>query len=260
MTLKVLNLNLYEGGLLLDAATEFIKNENPDIFCLQEVYNGLDKSQPASFRSIELLTAAFPEYHYFFSPELFSDTPVGKIDVGNAIFSKLPFTKTETHFFGIPYGEHPQKPTNKDWSKNPKNMQLVEISLDETFGKKTTTICNLHGVWGLDGGDNPARLAMSAVIVDQIKNRPHTLLMGDFNVKPNTQTITAIEQHMTNVFRDELTTSFNLKHKDLQAHPGYATAVVDMFFASPDWEIVAKAVPNVDVSDHLPLVCEVVLA
>lgn len=255
MPLKALNLNLYEGGLLLEAAIAFIKAENPDIFCLQEVYNGLGSSLAPNFRSIELLTAAFPDYHYFFSPELLSVTPVGKIDVGNAIFSRFPFTRTETHFFGIPYSEHPQKPTTKDWSKNPKNMQLIEFA----FNNQIITIANLHGVWGLDGGDNPARLAMSEVIVSQIKNRPHTLLMGDFNVKPNTQTIGAIEKHLVNVFKNELTTSFNLKHKDLATYPGYATAVVDMFFASPDWKIVSKATPNVDVSDHLPLVCEVSL-
>lgn len=249
--MKILNLNLYEGGLFFDQVLNFIKTENPDIFCLQEVYNGQDSELPIHFRSIEVLTQAFPSYYFYFSPELLSVTPLGKIDVGNAIFSRFPFIKTETHFFSIPYGEHQQKPANHDWSKNPKNMQLCEIEIEG----KTLTVVNLHGVWGLDGGDNPARLAMSRVIINQVKDKKRTVLMGDFNVQPKTTTIQNIEEHLVNVFKNELTTSFNLKYKNLEKYPGYATAVVDMFFVSPDLKIVSKSCPIVDVSDHLPLVC-----
>jgi endonuclease/exonuclease/phosphatase family metal-dependent hydrolase len=256
MSVKILNLNLFEGGLFFDAALDFIKAENPDVFCLQEVYNGQGEELPLSFQSIKVLTKAFPEYDYYFSPELLSVTPVGKIDVGNCIFSRLPILKSETHFFNIPYGEHPQKPANHDWSGHPKNMQLCQVG----FQGKTLTVANLHGVWGLDGGDNPARLAMSQVIVDQVKNSSNLALMGDFNVKPNTQTIQQIEAHLVNVFKDELTTSFNLKHKDLDKYPGYASAVVDMFFVSPDVKVVAKSCPQADVSDHLPLICELSLS
>lgn len=252
MSLKILNLNLFEGGLFFDSAIKFITDEDPDIFCLQEVYDGHSSDLPPNLQSIEVLKTAFPNYSYYFSPELFSVTPMGKIDVGNAIFSKLPLVKKETHFFSIPYGEHPQKPANYDWSSHPKNMQVCQVE----YQKQLLTIANLHGVWGLDGGDNPARLFMSNVIVEQLKNKPRTVLMGDFNVKPNTQTIQNIEQHLVNVFKDELTTSFNLKHKDLTRFPGYATAVVDMFFASPDLKVIKKYSTEADVSDHVPLICE----
>ncbi len=56
---------------------------------------------------------------------------------------------------------------------------------------------------------------------------------------------------MVNVFKDELATTFNMKHK---VDPGYATAAVDMFFASSDIKIVSKSCPDDDVSDHKPLV------
>jgi endonuclease/exonuclease/phosphatase family metal-dependent hydrolase len=81
--------------------------------------------------------------------------------------------------------------------------------------------------------------------------------MGDFNVQANTKTIKNIEKHMQNVFKEDLTTSFNLAHKDLEKYPGYETAVVDMFFVSKDVKVITKSVPDDDVSDHLPLLCEV---
>lgn len=37
---------------------------------------------------------------------------------------------------------------------------------------------------------------------------------------------------------------------------GYATAVVDMIFVSGDICVTSKSCPKVDISDHLPLVCE----
>ena len=119
-----------------------------------------------------------------------------------------------------------------------------------------TLTWKLCGIWGLDGGDNSARFKMSDIIVEQIKDKEKVLLAGDFNLKPNTQTIKNIEKYLTNVFKDELKSSFNLSRKNLEKFPGYATAVVDMLFVSSDIKLLTHSCPQVDVSDHLPLICE----
>jgi endonuclease/exonuclease/phosphatase family metal-dependent hydrolase len=62
-----------------------------------------------------------------------------------------------------------------------------------------------------------------------------------------------VGQHLTSVFGDSLKTTFNISRKD---NPGYATAAVDMMFVSSDIEVIEKACPAVDVSDHLPLVVQ----
>jgi len=97
---------------------------------------------------------------------------------------------------------------------------------------------------------------MSRRIVEQVKGVERVVLCGDFNVRPDTETIGMIEDELVNVFAGELETSFNLKRKDLEKYPGYATAVVDMVFVSENIGVVDKKVPGVDVSDHLPLVVE----
>jgi endonuclease/exonuclease/phosphatase family metal-dependent hydrolase len=90
--------------------------------------------------------------------------------------------------------------------------------------------------------------------VEKIKETPKTILTGDFNTRPQTKTIQAIEAHLNNLFSDKLTTTFNLPRKDVEKHPGYATATVDMMFVSFDIGIIDTYCPRVDVSDHLPLV------
>ena len=93
---------------------------------------------------------------------------------------------------------------------------------------------------------------MSQKIVNNLQGKEHVILAGDFNLQPNTQTISNIEKQLKNVFRGELKTTFNMKRKD---NPGYASAVVDMIFVSKHIKILKHYCPNVDVSDHLPLVC-----
>lgn len=252
MRIKFISLNLYEGGLLFDNVLKFLEKENPDIVAFQEVMDGTDPSFDRNIRTIETLKAFLKDWHYHFAPEFLCIREIGKVEIGNAIFSRFPITNTTTSDFGIPYGEYDECPIGKDFSKHPKNIHCCEIDIKG----KNYTVCNLHGIWGLDGVDNPERLKMSRIIVDQVKDKPRVLLTGDFNLKPNTQTIKNIENHLSNLFKDELDTSFNLSRKDLERFPGYATAVVDMMFASKDVKVVSHYCPQVDVSDHLPLVCQ----
>lgn len=253
MTLKILTLNIFEGGIYFPNILKLLKREQPDIFCLQEVYNGINVTLPEYYQSMNVLQTEFPQYHSHFSPELLAITVEGKLDLGNATFSRFPILKKQTDFFDIPYGEHPQVSPVHDYSKYPQNMQTSVIDIE---GKKLH-VFNVHGIWGTDGDDNSERLKMSKVITHQIHGKKPAMLMGDFNVQANTKTIKNIEKHMQNVFKEDLTTSFNLAHKDLEKYPGYETAVVDMFFVSKDVKVITKSVPDDDVSDHLPLLCEV---
>jgi endonuclease/exonuclease/phosphatase family metal-dependent hydrolase len=63
-----------------------------------------------------------------------------------------------------------------------------------------------------------------------------------------------IEKKLKNVFKDELRSTFNMRHKQ---NPGYASAVVDMIFVSPDLKISKHYASDADVSDHIPLIIEI---
>src|SRR5581483_9037709 len=112
-------------------------------------------------------------------------------------------------------------------------------------------VFNTQGIWGFDGDDNERRLAQAQVIVKELGSLPRVILSGDFNVKEQTKSIALIEDRLKNIFKGERTTSFNLKHK---TSPGFATAVVDMVFASTDLKVIEHYQPDVNVTDHLPQV------
>jgi len=246
MKIKFLLLNLLEGGIYWENITRLIQRENPDILCLQEAFNG-DIHQPINFQSITRLRALLPHYHYYFSPELFEIWPQGQGDQGNVIFSRFPITEEKTVFLHSSYKRIFRPEKEDDFSHYPKNIQHVTIPLNEV----SLHVFNLHGIWGRGGEDTPERLRMSNIIVNEIKGKDPAVLMGDFNLKPHTKTIGLIEERMTNVFGNTLTTTFNMKHK---TNPGYATAVVDMFFISSNISVISKTSPDDDVSDHLPFI------
>lgn len=246
MKIKFLQLNLLEGGIYWENITALIKRENPDILCLQEVFNG-DAKQPPHFQSIRRLTSLLPHYSHYYSPELYEIWPQGQTDQGNAIFSRFPIEQEKTVFLHGVYKRLIRPPQENDFSHYPKNMQRVVIPING----KQLHVFNLHGIWGKEGDDSPERSRMGNIIVKEIKEKEYAVLMGDFNLKPSTQVVADIEKHMVNVFKNDFTTSFNMKHK---TNPGYATAVVDMFFASPEVEVISKSSPEDDVSDHCPFI------
>lgn len=249
MRITCVCLNLWLGGKLFDAILEFLRGERPDILAVQEAYHGRDAALERRLRSIETLQKECGFEHVSYSPACRDVRPEGAIESGNAIFSRYPITKTQTIFFDVPFGERRDHiEGGGDYSYTPRNIQEADIAV----AGRTLTVLNTQGIWGIDGKDSPRRLAMARTIVEMVRGKKATLLMGDFNIRENTETIRMIEQEMVNVFKNELVTSFNMRRK---ANQEYGDSVVDMIFVSRDVHVVEHSCPDVDISDHLPLVC-----
>ncbi len=246
MKIKFLTLNTLHGGVFFDNLIEFVKAENPDIAFFQEVYDGHDKSMESRFRAFEEYKKEFDFMPYaVFEPSLF-DTSRGNIGWGNAVFSKFPIKNSKALFFDLPFSEYA---LGKDQNPYmiPRNLLCVEIDLSG----KTLYGFDIHGVWDKHGDDSPRRFQMLEVVKSAIQGKSPAILAGDTNLKPNTEFAKTIEKTLLSVFGNNLSSTFNMKHK---TKPGYATAVVDMIFVSPDIKVVEKRMPIVDVSDHMPLV------
>lgn len=246
MRVKFLTLNIWKGKLL-EKAIALIKHESPDILALQEVFNGDDPALPDELLCHSHVNHTLGYSYSYFSPECLYILNEGKIQHGNAIYSKMRIKEQRTIFFDVPFSDS-YVDKQENFENHPRNLQHVVIQSNTT----TLNVLNTHGIWELSGRDNERRLKMSQVIVDSIQDKENVILAGDFNLQAGTQTIRNIEQHLTNVFKDELTTTFNMKRKD---NPDYGQAVVDMIFVSPNIKMVERYCPQVDVSDHLPLVC-----
>lgn len=259
MRIKLLTLNIFNGEHL-DSALDFLKKENPDIFCLQEVHSSENKSLNKKYRALEIIKEEFKTYFYYYSPEFFRDIEGNKVNHGHAVFSRFPQKKQNTVFYFGSYRLR-AKESVEEFLQTPRSLQFVEVDC----GQFKLNTFNNHGIWGTDGRDNEDRLNMSKVIVEQIKDKKNVILAGDMNMDPDTGTFKNIEKYLVNIFKNELKSTFNLKIKqeavknksyiysnnDLQ---GFSRAAVDMILVSPNIKIVEKYCPQVDVSDHYPLV------
>ncbi len=229
----------------------FLEQEKPDILALQEVYNSQDSSLPSQYRTIEVLSHACGQLSFsHFAAAFLDKTPYGFIEQGNAIFSRFPIVKTACFFGDIRYA------IREDQSNipfTPRNLQQVTL----LHANREINIFNTQGIWGRDGKDNPRRLAFSELIVEQIRDKPHVLLCGDFNVQMSTESIALIERHLSNAFLNRLTSSFNMRRKN---DPCFATSVVDSIFYSRDLILKEAYTSPHDVSDHLPLVTKLEIA
>lgn len=251
MPLKIISLNVWIGGILFDEVVAFLQDQQADIVLLQEVFNGPESVQEKQHRTFSELQAELGFKHAHFAPTFLEDIDSQLIEQGNAILSNYPLQEVAVTFYDHPFGIRDNR--RQAFHKTPRNLQHVVADAQGT----QLHLLNTQGIWGKDGEDSPRRLAMSETILAEVGDYAPLVLAGDFNLQPHTQTIKNIEGKLVNVFKDSAETSFNLQRKDLEQFPGYATAVVDMFFVSHDVRVVKKSMPQVDISDHLPLVVEV---
>jgi len=249
MQLKFITLNLWLGGILQKDILEFLKKEKADVVVLQEVYSSPDTKIPPHNRSLEFLSELGYPYQDF-APALVDDYPWGKITEGNAVLSRFPIKESNVTFFDKPFDPNRARAAfdPATYPTTPRNLE--HVVLDTPAGD--VNVFNLQGVWDLNGDNfSPQRQQMSEVIIREIKGKANVILAGDTNAKYTNPAMRAIEEYLTNIFGDSLTTTFNVKRKD---NPGYATAVVDMIYVSPTIKVIEKSCPDIDVSDHLPLV------
>lgn len=248
MHIKIVNLNLWNGGLLFGEMVDFLKSEAADIYLLQEVYDGKDKTLPEHCRTFDVLKERLGFEYRHFAPAFIDDIVGREIVQGNAIFSKFPLEEVKVNYFDVPFGKRINDRDHYEFT--PRNLQHVTAKA----GDIKLHLTNTQGVWGNDGRDTPRRLAMAKSIMDEAGDQVPLLLSGDFNVEADTKAIALIETKLHNVFKNELQTTFNVKRKDIEKFPGFAKSVVDMVFVSPGINVIEHKCRMVDVSDHLPLV------
>ena len=230
--MKLINLNLWKQGNLIHDIIRMIDRENPDIFVAQEV----------SETSFSILKSKF---HFSnFAARFIRNSMVW----GNSIHSQYPIMESGSIFYLGEYGDFSDR---TDFENEPRNMQICTIltHVDEDKKLEHITVCNNHGVWGFDSGDNPARENMVNFILKHAP-RSRTIICGDFNTNLKSVCMKKLAATYPNV--KELKSSFNMAHKDTF----FADFAVDAIFHSPDVKIKSFKALDDNVSDHLALMVE----
>lgn len=259
--MKLITLNTY-GGKFFNSLSEFIKlhAQNTDIFCLQEIFStNSSRRQFPQYRAnlLEEISSLLPNFTYFFDPVsekvgITADSVSFDLKHGLAIFVKKTIEILNYRAYFI-YQDKVVNSIKKDYSDIPINIQFLSF-LNKN---KTYTLANFHGT-SYPGSklDTLKRIKQSEKIIEMIKKTESAkILTGDFNLLPNTKSIKMIENIMQNLISE-----FNIKKTRSDLSPFFGTSdfqkFADYTFVSNDITVEDFKVPEVKISDHLPLILE----
>lgn len=253
--MKLITLNLW-GGQVYEPLINFLaaRSKDTDIFCFQEILLGskpeftpVHKARVNLFSEIEknlfeFNAVSYPApsgVHYFQSELLLEDARAGQV-----IFVRKSLSVTDHGGFRTYTGDFPKETT--DGGKITGSCQWVEI---QNQGE-TITVLNLHGIWQKDTNkvDTPERLTQSKIINQFLNSKTgKKILCGDFNLRPEGESMKALEQNMTNLIKQF---GITRTRSELYTKP---EKFADYILVSPEVEVAALTVLSDVVSDHLPL-------
>ncbi len=250
MKLKLINLNAWWGGIYLwDNIVSYLQKEQPDIVMLQECFASGKKEDPQHLNTAQSLAKLLDMPYCEFAMECILDNGTINAPMGNAIISKLPLNNAHLSWI---HGTGPKTVDDRDRSivpDMPRNLLHTKI----TIGDQAYNLIVTHGVWAPDHNETILQKNMGQKIYDYISKLDNIILTGDFNINEYTSTISMLEKKLVNVFKGERKSSFNMQQK---TNPGYATAVVDFVFTSPNIHVVSHRSAEDNVSDHQSQIVE----
>ncbi len=260
--MKLISLNTW-GGKFFDHFIQFVKEHkiSTDIFCFQEIFS--TTSSVKQFNSIlranllEELNAILTDFRSFYFPTLEGfDVKANKVDFdllyGQAIFIKkvLKVNKYKNYFI---YQDKSFKTLKKNFSNLSTPLQYIQFTKDY----KVFSIFNFHGTaHPAAKKDTPKRLEQSRKVKKIIdKTKGVKILVGDFNLSMYTKSIDIFEKDLLN-----LTRKYDIERTRSKLSPFFGKRnfqkFADYAFVSPDVNVLNFEVPDIKISDHLPMILE----
>lgn len=237
--MKLITLNIW-GGQIYDPLCTFIQTyADTDIFCFQEVYKNAPQKvctddAPVRLNIFSELENLLPEHTGFFRPT------VNGI-YGIALFIKKKFPILEEGEIMIHHAPNYAGlgPTHS------RNLQWIRCHANA----KTYSIINVHGLWCKEGKiDTVDRIKQSTRIRDFMNQQKNPfVLCGDFNARPNTESISRLAQGMNNLIQ-----THNIQSTRTSLY-GKDEPFADYVFTSNGINVHHFNVLNDVVSDHAPL-------
>lgn len=237
------------------AIAEYLQAHNPDIICLQEVVRPLGPRAYPIYRSEEtirnILAAGYP--YYFFAPEWAANELVeqpgivnrdfgGLIEQGKLILSKYPIIHGYNYFYYKNYEFDNDRTNFYKGNDHGRTLQVADIRI----GEQIIQVGNIHGSFSSDKLDTERSITQSKFILEKLGERNlATVLVGDFNVLPETESITLLNKSYTNA-----NNTFKIPRTRVNGQTN------DYIFHSPELKAKNLTVEIIDISDHYPLIME----
>ncbi|MCA9343019.1 endonuclease/exonuclease/phosphatase family protein [Candidatus Saccharibacteria bacterium] len=240
--MKLVQLNVWWGGKLGYNIKEFLKEEAPDILCLQEAMSA-DKTD-SLFYPVQRISKDAEFKYTLFSPLISYSFMQGKVSMGNAILSRKPITESFTMFTNLEHTE------DFDFFVHDYNVRnLVHAKIKN--GNKTINVLTHHGhhvPHHKEGNKETDRQCRE--IANYIKDLSGpVILTGDFNLSPHSKSLKPLNDMLENlpVKHKSKTTRNFLTHKQ---------EVCDYIFINGKVKEKHFEVSEKIVSDHAALILE----
>lgn len=250
MVYKFVQINIYKGKYL-DDLIKFLRDEDPDFISMQEVSSGDENL--CEDKKINLFD--------FISQELQMEGAYGRdftvIDSqndfqGNAVLSKFPIISSNIVVLK-PHMNVLRKniQTEVMYEKSPRHLMDLKVNI----GAKQIHILSWHGAWTAPPHDTEETLKQAKIAQKYLEGLKESFILGcDLNIEIKSKTVGFINKITKNLML-EANVKYTTNIKVHKISPlGYA---IDYIFVSDDFKVKSLKVPEITVSDHLPVIAEV---
>jgi len=233
MDVSIISWNIWKGKHT-DKVIAFLKEQNADIVCLQEIMQ--QEIEGMTYNTATTIAQALGYQNiYFKSFTTDRHTPV--FDLGDAILTRFPIVSSSVHALS----------SMEEYKGNsvtePRNA--IEATLD--LHGTELTILNTHLGYSEGFTESTIRTQQTEKLLKLIQN-PKTILAGDFNSLPKSSVIKSVSELMNNT-DIEMTKPTYFDLKDSQNTPQR----IDYVFLSRDIKTRSFEIIESSASDHFPL-------
>lgn len=269
-SLRMETLNIWGGRLYQPLLDHVRKQANTvDLFCFQEVYStcsshlftkereeALHQFAPSNdcperANIYQELVHALPDFTGHFSSCQDRHAYSGPVDFdlsfGLALFARKTLIVEQVGEYFVHRQKNSLMGTNN--ATIGRNLQYIQVRL----AGKPVTVLNLHGLWNGQGKtDSPERLEQFRKVKAVIKAiRDATIVCGDLNILPTTQSLALLEEDLRNLIK-----VYGITSTRTRWYPR-PDRFADYVLVSPDLFIEAFEVLDENISDHTPLLVTV---
>ena len=268
--MKIIFLNTWFGKVR-KPLTEFLLEHAPttDVFCFSEIsageaglsFGSVTGAQPVGKKFEPLMDSCASDYFFQlknilvdfdgqFDDSGFIEVPGSKkFPVGLAMFIKKDLKVENSGIAEI----------NNGAADDPEGYERIMQYACVSDGKKNIWINNFHGMsHPFNKLDSEGRLNQSKNILSQLnKENGPIILGGDFNLFPDTESIRMFEKAGYKNLIKEYEVSDTRGELNFSQWPGSKQYFADYVFVSPEISVKNFEVPQISISDHLPLILEI---
>lgn len=236
MPITILSWNIW-GGLHLPEILSYLDNAKPDIIGLQEAIEEKDGSNNLAQAIAEHLSyhCVFTRVHPVDADVIYPGMQPRRVTLCNAVLSRFPITSSKEHELS-----------------SEKTRKAIEAVVD--LGGERLHVVSTHLIH--------THQQASAIQREQAEHlckllpRTRTVLMGDMNATPDSETISVLLQSFSNADGDPYPKpTWSIYPQGCPTcHPESVCERLDYLFATPDIDIQSFEIGDSRGSDHLPII------